>query len=158
MSKFKKEGSWSKVWNKIFTNVLIFYYLKFSPLFEFFSSIAILCYFYCYTFVSILILCIVNVTPCIFGFPPRFPMFLHWFLMVCGKFPEWHFPEDKLQTDTSPTDISPMEIFLNGQFPNRTVSRWRLPRPDISPLRHFPDWALPQPDISLTKCFSAIFS
>ena len=49
MSKVNKKGTRSNVWNKIFTNVLIFYYFCFSPRFGSTISIAILCHFYCYT-------------------------------------------------------------------------------------------------------------
>ena len=52
-----------------------------------------------------------------------------------GHFPDWHFPEDR-----SPTDTSQMDISLNGQFLDRTLPQWRLPRLNISPLRHFPNW------------------
>ena len=49
MPKVTKKGTGSNVWIYVFTNVLIFYYFDFSPLFEFIISIAILCHFYRYT-------------------------------------------------------------------------------------------------------------
>ena len=45
MPHVKKKCTKSYVWNYVFTNVLIFYYLEFFPLFEFIIFIAILCHF-----------------------------------------------------------------------------------------------------------------
>ena len=46
-----------------------------------------------------------------------------------GHFPDWHFPEDKSLSGTSLMDTYPMDIFRNGQFPDRALLRRRLPRP-----------------------------
>ena len=74
-----------------------------------------------------------------------------------GNFPDWHFSEDRSPTDTSPTDISPMDISPNGQFLDWTLPRQRLPRPNFSSLRCFPDRTFPRPGIFVTICFSEIF-
>ena len=58
------------------------------------------------------------------------------------------------------TDISPTGHFQSDTSPRTdprlTLPRRRLPRPNISLLRHFRDRSFPRPDISVTICFSGI--
>ena len=63
MSKVKLKINFVKL------NVFIFYYFDFSPLFEIAISIALLFHFYCYTYVSTLILYIATLISGIFHIP-----------------------------------------------------------------------------------------